>query len=335
MAKAAAPVPALATSAIGSFVAGTIATMLLTFSTGRRELRGPARPADYFALMVLSFVTSRGRSARSLMRGMLALFVGLSIGPVGIDQISGQARLRSACPSSRRHRHRARRRRPVRGRRGALRRDALRTGEDEIARREGRAGCSRAMTCGARGAVAARHRARLPVRRDARPAAPRSRPSSPTRPSSRLAPAQGGIRHGRDRGRRRTGAADNAAFTGELVPLLTSASRPRRPPRSSSPRSRSRPPARAAAVHQGARPGVGADRLALRRQRDAAGLNLPLVGMWVKLLEIPRRLLTAAILVFATLGVYSVLVVHRAARDVLSSASSASSCAASTSPSRR
>ena len=33
-------------------------------------------------------------------------------------------------------------------------------------------------------------------------------------------------------------------------------------------------------------------------------LNLPLVGIWVKLLEIPRPLLYAGILVFATLGAY-------------------------------
>ena len=35
-------------------------------------------------------------------------------------------------------------------------------------------------------------------------------------------------------------------------------------------------------------------------------LNLPLVRLWVKVLEIPRDALTAGILVFATLGVYSV-----------------------------
>ena len=35
-------------------------------------------------------------------------------------------------------------------------------------------------------------------------------------------------------------------------------------------------------------------------------LNLPLVRLWVKVLEIPREALTAGILVFATLGVYSV-----------------------------
>src|SRR5690606_32912563 len=34
-------------------------------------------------------------------------------------------------------------------------------------------------------------------------------------------------------------------------------------------------------------------------------LNLPLVGIWVKLLKIPYRLLFPAILVFCTVGVYS------------------------------
>jgi putative tricarboxylic transport membrane protein len=33
-------------------------------------------------------------------------------------------------------------------------------------------------------------------------------------------------------------------------------------------------------------------------------LNLPLVGLWVKLLEIPRAPLYAGILIFATVGVY-------------------------------
>jgi putative tricarboxylic transport membrane protein len=34
-------------------------------------------------------------------------------------------------------------------------------------------------------------------------------------------------------------------------------------------------------------------------------LNLPLIRVWVKVLEVPRELLYAGILVFATLGVYS------------------------------
>ena len=35
-------------------------------------------------------------------------------------------------------------------------------------------------------------------------------------------------------------------------------------------------------------------------------LNLPLIRLWVKVLEIPRAVLYTAILVFATLGVYSI-----------------------------
>jgi putative tricarboxylic transport membrane protein len=35
-------------------------------------------------------------------------------------------------------------------------------------------------------------------------------------------------------------------------------------------------------------------------------LNLPLIRLWVKVLEIPRPVLYTAILVFATLGVYSI-----------------------------
>src|SRR3546814_7509073 len=34
-------------------------------------------------------------------------------------------------------------------------------------------------------------------------------------------------------------------------------------------------------------------------------LNLPLVGLWVKLLKVPYRILFQAILVFCTIGVYS------------------------------
>jgi putative tricarboxylic transport membrane protein len=44
-------------------------------------------------------------------------------------------------------------------------------------------------------------------------------------------------------------------------------------------------------------------------------LNLPLVGIWVKVLAIPRPLLYAGILVFATLGAYSL---HQSVVDLLS-----------------
>ena len=51
--------PALATAAIGSFVAGTIATILLTlFAPIVARLALNFGPTEYFAILVLSFTTS-------------------------------------------------------------------------------------------------------------------------------------------------------------------------------------------------------------------------------------------------------------------------------------
>ena len=65
-------------------------------------------------------------------------------------------------------------------------------------------------------------------------------------------------------------------------------------------------------------------------------LNLPLIRVWVKVLEIPRPLLYAGILVFGTLGVYSLSGLgDRGDRDVRDRRAWGSSCAATTSRSRR
>ena len=91
--------PALATAAIGSFVAGTIATLALTFS--RRSMVQVAlrfSPAAYFALMVLAFTTVTAVLGSSLSRGLASLFFGLALGLVGIDTQSGQARFTLGIP---------------------------------------------------------------------------------------------------------------------------------------------------------------------------------------------------------------------------------------------
>jgi putative tricarboxylic transport membrane protein len=86
--------PALATAAVGSFVSGTIGILLLTFlAEPVAELAVQLQPPDYFALTVLAFVAVTALVGRSLIRGMLSLFIGLFIGLVGIDQVSGQSRL--------------------------------------------------------------------------------------------------------------------------------------------------------------------------------------------------------------------------------------------------
>src|SRR3954467_4206973 len=91
--------PALATSAIGSFFAGTIATVALTFlSPLVVELGLKFGPPEYFALMVLAFTTVSAVLGESTLRGLISLFLGLAIGLVGIDNQTGQARFAFEVP---------------------------------------------------------------------------------------------------------------------------------------------------------------------------------------------------------------------------------------------
>jgi putative tricarboxylic transport membrane protein len=84
---------ALATSAIGSFVAGTLATVLVTlFAPIVAEFAVQLGAPEYFMLMVLAFITVSAVLGKSTLRGLTALFVGLAMGLVGLDQISGQVR---------------------------------------------------------------------------------------------------------------------------------------------------------------------------------------------------------------------------------------------------
>ncbi|MEY4753961.1 MAG: hypothetical protein RJA44_1636, partial [Pseudomonadota bacterium] len=90
---------ALATSAIGSFVAGTIATLLLTlFAPWLAEVALKFGPPEYFSLMVLAFVTVSSVLGASALRGLIALFIGLAIGLIGMDEISGVARYTFGIP---------------------------------------------------------------------------------------------------------------------------------------------------------------------------------------------------------------------------------------------
>jgi putative tricarboxylic transport membrane protein len=90
---------ALATSAIGSFVAGTIATVLVTlFAPVVAQFAVKLGPPEYFCLMLLAFVTVSAVLGKSTLRGMTALFVGLAIGLVGLDQITGQVRYTAGVP---------------------------------------------------------------------------------------------------------------------------------------------------------------------------------------------------------------------------------------------
>lgn len=99
MAKAGRGGPALSTAAIGSFVAGTIATIGLAFLAPLLvEVAVKFGPWDYFALMVLAFVTVSATFGDSPLRGITSLTAGLVLGLIGIDKLTGQSRLTFGVP---------------------------------------------------------------------------------------------------------------------------------------------------------------------------------------------------------------------------------------------
>ena len=90
---------ALATSAIGSFVAGTLGTIALTFAAPVVvDWSLALGPAEFFALMVLAFVTVAAVLGNSTSRGLASLFFGLFLGLIGIDGLTGQARYALGIP---------------------------------------------------------------------------------------------------------------------------------------------------------------------------------------------------------------------------------------------
>ena len=90
---------ALATAALGSFVAGTFATlMLMLLAPVLVELALEFGPAEYFALMVFALISLGGLSGGSRAKGALATVIGLALGTVGIDVQTGQPRFTFGVP---------------------------------------------------------------------------------------------------------------------------------------------------------------------------------------------------------------------------------------------
>ena len=93
MAKSGRAGAALAAAAIGSFVAGTIATAFVTlFAPVVANYAVKLGPPEYFCLMLLALTTVSAVLGQSTLRGLTSLFIGLAAGLIGMDQITGQAR---------------------------------------------------------------------------------------------------------------------------------------------------------------------------------------------------------------------------------------------------
>ena len=301
---------ALATAAIGSFVAGTIGIVLLTLlAEPVASLAVKFRAEDYFALTLLAFASVTALTSRSLIRGFTSLAVGLLIGFVGIDQLTGQSRLTFGV-------------------------DQLGNGVDIVIVAVGLFAVGEALHMAARlRSGAGEEEEVLPVEGEGRylsrtdwrrswkpwlrgagigfpfgalPAGGAEVPTFLSYATERRLNKDAEWGEGAIEGVAGPEAANNASFSGTLVPLLTLGI----------------PTSATAAIMLAAfqifnlQPGPEL----FERNSELVWtliaslyvanvmlllLNLPLVQVWVRVLDIPRPLLYSGILVFGTLGVYS------------------------------
>lgn len=90
---------ALATSAIGAFTGGLIATTLVAFLAPHMAVMATQfGPAEFFALTVFAFVATSAIVAESFIAGLAALILGLALSVVGVDSQSGTSRFTFGIP---------------------------------------------------------------------------------------------------------------------------------------------------------------------------------------------------------------------------------------------
>ncbi len=85
--------PALATCAIGSFIAGTIGIFGIAFlAVPLSEAALKFGPAEFFSLLVFGFIVLSNVTGKSLVKSLIMAIIGFIIGTIGMDPVSGNAR---------------------------------------------------------------------------------------------------------------------------------------------------------------------------------------------------------------------------------------------------
>jgi putative tricarboxylic transport membrane protein len=85
--------PALAAAGIGSFFAGSVGTLILAaFAAPLTEVAFKFGPAEYFSLMILGLIGAVVLASGSLLKAIAMILLGLLLGLVGTDVNSGVAR---------------------------------------------------------------------------------------------------------------------------------------------------------------------------------------------------------------------------------------------------
>src|SRR3954465_5398919 len=287
---------------------GESATIVTALEGNKMARNGRAGgPADYFSLMVLAFVTVSAVLGSSAVRGLAALFFGIWLGLIGVDLQTGQARFTFGLPEL------------LDGINVIVVAVGLfavgetlyvasryRLGKDEIIPLSG----SLWMT------AAEWKRSWKPWLRGTPPgppigAMPAGGAEIPTFLSyyieKKLTSTPQEFGKGAIEGVAGPEAANNASAAGVLVPMLTLGL----------------PTSATAAIMLSAFQsyGINPGPLLLQSQPQLVWgliaslfignvmllvLNLPLIAVWVKLLQIPAPILYAGILVFATIGTYGI-----------------------------
>ncbi len=85
--------PALAAAGLGSFFAGCVATLVIAaFAPPLTEIAFKFGPAEYFSLMVLGLIGAVVLASGSLLKAMAMILLGLTLGQINTDVISGVPR---------------------------------------------------------------------------------------------------------------------------------------------------------------------------------------------------------------------------------------------------
>ena len=99
MARAGRAPQALATAAIGAFIGGMVSSVVVVFlAPALADLSANFGPAEYFALALFAFVATSSVVADDVLKGLVALILGLGIATIGIDSVSGAERFSLGVP---------------------------------------------------------------------------------------------------------------------------------------------------------------------------------------------------------------------------------------------
>ena len=298
--------PALGIAALGSFFAGCVSTLVLAlFAPPLADLALRFGPAEYFSLMVLGLVAAAVLAQGSLVKALAMIVLGLLLGLVGTDVNAGTLRYTFGIPE-------------------------LSDGIGFVALAMGMFGLAEIVTNlevrGRREVFTDDVQALLPTRADFKASWKAVLRGTGLGSVLGVLPGGGAIlasfasytlekRLAADPSRFGKGAiegvagpesANNAGAQTSFIPLLTLGI----------------PPNAVMAMMMGAMTihGIAPGPQVIRQQPELfwgvvasmwignlllVVLNLPLIGIWVRLLKVPYRLLYPAILVFCCVGVYS------------------------------